>query len=461
MTHRLAVFACLTVAAISARGDDIDRYIAQERQLYGLPAVVLGVYRDGQLVDQRASGIANLELQVPASIANVFEIGSISKQFTAYAILILLEQGKIDLQATVGRYLPELPEAWGAVTLHRLLTHTSGLPDLEDAFGYGIYRETPGDAEFMKRLLMLPVEFKPGDKWQYSNTNYWLLAKVIENVSGLPYADFMAQRIFAPLGMKSTRSALPSQLLPNRASGYQRAGNVIENRDAMQPHTARGLGDIVTTIADMAMWEREQLAPRLVSAATAELPRQPVKLKDGSHRPYGYGWSTEKLLPLQTLSHEGQTAGFTAAYIRVPEKRLATVVLINAFNGVPGEIGMLALEATDVALKRPKLEPIADADSTLTKRVGEILSGAVSPMSDWRKEWFTDDYWRSLEPWLLVIAENNKAYGRLRGVTLVGVDEADGDVTRTYRARYESVSRIVILRFDKEGRVSSRRGRDE
>lgn len=458
---RLTVFVCFAVSAIYARADDIDRYIAQERQLYGLPAVVLGVYRDGQLIDQRASGFANLELQVPASIANVFEIGSISKQFTAYAILILLEHGKTDLQSPVGRYLPELPESWGAVTLDRLLSHTSGLPDLEDAFGYGIYRETPGDAEFMTRLLALTVEFNPGDKWRYSNTNYWLLAKVIEKVSGLAYADFMKQRIFAPLGMKSTRSALPNQLLPNRASGYQLVGTAIENRDAIQPHTGRGLGDIATTVVDMALWEREQLSPTLVSAATAELARQPVRLNDGSLRPYGYGWSTEKLLPLPTLSHDGQTAGFTAAYIRVPEERLAAVVLINAFNGVADEIAMLALGATDAALQSPKLERIPDSDPAITARVDAILSGAASPKSDWRKEWFTDDYWRSIEPWLEVIAENNKVYGPLRSVTLVGVNEAGGEVSRTYRAMYESVSRIVVLRFDKEGRVSSRRGRDE
>jgi len=461
MCRRATVFVCVAVASFCARADDVDRYIAQERRLYGLPAVVLGVYREGRLVDQRASGFANLELQVPASTANVFEIGSISKQFTAYAILILLEQGKLDLQSPVGRYLSELPEAWGAITLHRLLTHTSGLPDLEDAFGYGIYRETPSDEEFMKRLQALPVEFKPGDKWQYSNTNYWLLAKVIEQVSALTYADFMQQRIFAPLGMKSTRSALPRQLLPNRASGYERVGKVSENRDAIQPHTGRGLGDIATTVADMAFWEREQLAPRLVSAATAALARQPVMLNDGSHNPYGYGWSTEQLLPLPTFSHDGQTAGFTAAYIRVPDKSLAVVVLINAYNADPSEIGMLALGANDAALKPPTLERIPDPDPAVTTRVSAILSGAASPKSDWRQEWFTEDYWRSIEPWLTAIAENGKVYGPVLSVTLVGINEADGVVTRTYRAVYESVSRIGIWRFDKEGRVSSRRNRDE
>lgn len=461
MCHRLTVFTCVAAAVFCARADDVDRYIAQESRLSGLPAVVLGVIRDGQLVDQRAAGFANLELQVPANPDNVFEIGSISKQFTAYAILILLEQGKIDLQSPVGAYLPELPEAWGSISLHRLLTHTSGLPDLEEAFGYGIYRETPSDGEFMKRLQALPIEFKPGDKWQYANTNYWLLAKVIEKVSGLAYSEYMQAAIFESLGMKSTRSALPRQLLRNRASGYERVGKVFENRDAIQPHTGRGLGDIATTVTDMALWEREQLSPRLVSAATAELARQPVALNDGSHKPYGYGWSTEQLLPLSTLSHDGQTAGFTAAYIRVPEKKLAAVVLINAYNGVAVEIGMVALGAIDAALKPRRLERIPDPDPAVTARVSAILSGAASPNLEWHKDWFTEDYWRSIEPLLAVTVENNRDYGPLLSVTLVGINDADGEVTRTYRAKYESVSRIGTWRFDKEGRVSSRRSRNE
>ena len=215
--------ACAWLIATSsapARSDDLDRYIAQEQRLFELPAVVVGVIRDGRLVTQRAVGLANVELGVKATPHQVFELGSISKQFTAWAILMLQEEGKLALDAPVGRYLTDLPEAWGAPTLHRLMTHTSGLPDLEDAFTYGVYRETPSDAGFQKRLLALPIDFQPGEKWSYSNTNYWLLARVIEKLSGQSYADFMQQRIFTPLGMKSTRSALPDTLLPGRAAGY-------------------------------------------------------------------------------------------------------------------------------------------------------------------------------------------------------------------------------------------------
>ncbi len=247
----ISALAGLLLVCTAVRADDIDRYIAQEQRLYDLPAVVVGVMRDGQLIDERATGYVNVELGVKARLEHRFEIGSISKQFTAYAILILKARGKLELDAPVGRYVSDLPPAWGKVSLHHLLSHTSGLPDLEDAFGYGVYRETPSDAAFLKRLVALPIEFEQGDKWQYSNTNYWLLARVIESISGLRYSDFMAQEVFTPLGMTATRSALPAQVLINRASGYEKVGPDLENRDAIQPNTGRGLGDIVTNLHDM------------------------------------------------------------------------------------------------------------------------------------------------------------------------------------------------------------------
>lgn len=284
---------CLCALAGTSQADEVDRFVAQEQKLYAIPAIVVGIYRDGALVDQRATGLANVELDVAADTRHAFEIGSISKQFTAWAILMLRDEGRLALDAPVGRYLPELPAAWGAPTLHRLLTHTSGLPDLEDAFTYGVYRETSSDADFLRRLVTLPIDFPPGDRWAYSNTNYWLLARVIETLSGLSYADFMQQRIFTPLGMTATRSALPARLMPNRAAGYERKAGLLENREAIRPNTGRGLGDIVTTVGDMAHWEREQLTPRLVSAASAALARQPVTLNNGKTEPYGYGWETD------------------------------------------------------------------------------------------------------------------------------------------------------------------------
>ena len=457
------VFALLVIglSGQSAMADDVDRYIDQERKLYGVPAVVLGLIRDGKLVDARARGYANVELNVRARAQQAFEVGSISKQFTAYAILMLRDQGKLDLDTPVGRYLTDIPADWTKVTLHRLLTHTSGLPDLEEAFGYGIYRETPTDADFLRRLAALPIEFEPGEKWHYSNTNYWLLALVIEKLTGLSYSEFMQRNIFTPLGMTSTRSALPSKVFPGRASGYRRVGSLIENRDAIQPNTGRGLGDITTTVADMARWEREQLAPSLVSPATAALGGQPVLLNDGKKEPYGYGWSTERILPMATLSHEGQTAGFTATYIRVPERRLAVVVFSNCYAAPTDSVGKFVLRAADPALRTPTPKAIADVEPQITLRVGKLLSSAASAQTEWREEWFNPDYWRSLKPWLSEIAEFYHRLGERRSLTLVGRERQEDAITLTYRVVYPNLSRLVVLRFDAQDRISSRDAIDE
>jgi D-alanyl-D-alanine carboxypeptidase len=458
---RAVALLVIGVSGQTAIADEVGRYIEQERKIYGLPAVVLGVIRDGKLIDARAIGSANVELNVKARPQHAFEVGSISKQFTAYAILVLRDRGKLDLGAPVGRYLTDLPDDWAKVTLHRLLTHTSGLPDIEEAFGYGIYRDTPTDTEFLRRLAALPIEFQPGEKWHYSNTNYWLLALVIEKLTGLSYSEFMQRNIFTPLGMTSTRSALPSKVLAGRASGYRRVGPVLENRDAIQPNTGRGLGDITTTVADMARWEREQLAPRLLSPATAALARQPVSLNNGKKEPYGYGWSTEKILPMVSLQHDGQTAGFSASYIRVPERRLAVVVFSNCYAAPTESIGKFVLRRAEPALRTPRPGAIPDIAPQITLRVGNLLSSAPSAQTEWREEWFSPDYWRSIKPWLSEVAEFYRRLGEPRSLTLVGRDQQEDATTLTYRVVYPNLSRLVMLRFDAQGRIGSRDAVDE
>ncbi len=456
-----ALLLCLAAIASAAPADEIDRYVAQEQSVYGVPAIVVGVYRDGELVDERAIGLSNVELGVVATPKHAFEIGSISKQFTAWAILMLRDEGRLDLDAPVGRYLPDLPPAWAAPSLHRLLTHSSGLPDLEDAFTYGVYRETPSDADFLRRLVALPIDFAPGEKWAYSNTNYWLLARVIETLSGLSYADFMQQRVFTPLGMTSTRSALPALPMPNRASGYeQRPGN-LENRDAIRPNTGRGLGDIVTTVADMAHWEREQRSPRLVTADSVMRARTPVVLNDGTTEPYGYGWQIGSLLGQPTLSHAGQTAGFTSICLRVPDRRLAVVVLTNLYGAPIASLGETVAAAVEPVLKRPPRVAVTTTDAVLAARVRELLDTGASAETAWQADWFTDARWKSIRDSLADRAVLYRRLGPVLGLTPVSADATDRPGDMSYRVRYGSVTRIFTVGVDDEGRIARTMTLDE
>ena len=453
------VLAAWALPHAPVNADELDRYLQQQRDVYQIPAIVVGVIRGGQLVDSRVGGLANIELNVSATPQNVFEVGSISKQFTAYAILMLYEQGKVELNARLGRYLPGLPEKWAAPTLQQLMSHTSGLPDFEEAFDYGVYRETPSDDEFLKRLLTLPIEVAPGMKWNYSNTNYWLLARVIEQVSGVPYAHFMQERIFGPLGMASTRTALPSQILMGRAAGYRLVSDRLENREAIQPHTGRGLGDVATTVGDMARWEQEQRSPRLLKSETARLAQQPVALSDGSVTEYGYGWFIDKTFPAAALRHDGQTAGFVADYLRIPERDLAVVVLTNLYGGP--SIAAHVARLVEPSLRGPPLVESASGDPRQLQRVRELFSTAARARTEWREEWFTGDLWRGIKASLPDIEAAYRRRGSMRSVTSVGPDGVQDAVKPTYRIVFEKMTRLSTFEFDEHGKIKSIRSEDE
>jgi CubicO group peptidase (beta-lactamase class C family) len=456
----VVVLAVGAVAQAPVHADELDRYLERQRQVYQIPAIVVGVIRAGQLVDSRASGLANIELNVPARAQHVFEIGSISKQFTSYAILMLYEQGKVDLRAPVGRYLTDLPERWGAPTLHQLMSHTSGLPDFEEAFDYGVYRETPSDGDFLKRLVDLPIEARPGQKWSYANTNYWLLARVIEKVGGLTYAQYMQERIFTPLGMTSTRSALPSQILIGRAAGYRLVDGHLENRDAIQPHTGRGLGDIASTVADMARWEQEQRQPRLLKPETVRLSQQAVTLADGSATTYGYGWMTDQILPVPTLQHSGQTAGFAADFVRVPSRDLAIVLFANLY-GAPTSAATGILRLVEPGLSGPPLVAAANPDARHAKRVREFAATAAQDRSGWREEWFTTELWQQIKPNLQEIEATYRLRGALQSVTAVGPDGVQDRTKPSYRVVFENMTRVIAFEFDEQGRIKSIQSEDE
>jgi CubicO group peptidase (beta-lactamase class C family) len=452
-------FALLTASTSQATADEIDAYLQRQRSVYQVPAVVVGVIRGGRLVNSRVVGLSNVELGVLASARHVFEIGSISKQFTAYAILLLVEQGKLELHAPVGRYLRDLPAPWARPTLHQLLGHISGLPDFEEPFGYGVYRETPSDAEFQKRLLSLPIETEPGEKWIYSNTNYWLLARVIEQASGKTYAQFMQEHIFTPLGMTSTRAALPSEILKRRAAGYQLVGDRLKNREPMQPSTGRGLGDIATTIGDMAAWEREQRAPRLLKAETVRLANEPVRLEDGTAADYGYGWFVRPVLGVPARGHSGQTAGFVAEYLRFPERDLAIVVFANRY-GAPISASRIA-RLVDPALGGPRLVAANRYDVSRATRVREVAGGAAQATSAWQEDWFAAELWRELKPYLHEVEANYQLRGRLRSVTPVGPRGIENPVKSSYRVVFDKIARLITFEFDANGKIKSVKAEDE
>src|ERR1035438_9224580 len=195
-----------------AQADGVDNYIKNQMERHRIPGVALKVIQDGKTAKTAAYGLANLELNVPVSPETVFEIGSITKQFTAAGILLLAQEGKLSVDDNISKYLSDTPEAWKNVTIRHLLTHTSGIRSYTGLDGFQLWRHLT-QAQFIKEIGRERVEFQPGDSWKYCNTGFSLLGYIIENVSGRNYWDFMGERVFKPLGMLATTNRLPRLII--------------------------------------------------------------------------------------------------------------------------------------------------------------------------------------------------------------------------------------------------------
>jgi D-alanyl-D-alanine carboxypeptidase len=231
---------------LSVEADKIDDYlVAQMRQLH-IPGLSLAIVRDGGITKAQGYGFANVELKAHATKETVYEIGSNTKQFTAAAIMMLVEDGKVHLDDRITQYFPEAPKAWRDITIRHLLSHTSGIqnhvavPHWLDVFRTNLAFETaPPRDELLKMFFKLPLEFRPGETWAYDNAGYYLLGIIIEKASGRTYWQFLQERIFKPLGMNATRSTDPQPIVSNRASGYEWKNDHFENRPILLPARRR------------------------------------------------------------------------------------------------------------------------------------------------------------------------------------------------------------------------------
>jgi D-alanyl-D-alanine carboxypeptidase len=322
-----ASLAAVLLAIQTVRADQVDKYLKSQMQEHRIPGLTLEVIRDGKAIKTAAYGLANVELNVPAKPETVFEIGSITKQFTAAGILMLAQEGKLSVDDKISKYLKDPPEAWANVTVRHLLTHTSGIKSYTGLDGFQIWRHLTQE-QFIKAIGKEPMEFQPGDSWKYCNTGFNLLGYIIENVSGKNYWEFMGERVFQPLGMQATTKRLYSLVIPNRASGYEQTNHVWMNRDTDLTEVFSA-GAIASTAGDLAKWSVALNGDRLLNAASKAQMWTPVKLNDGKTRKYGFGWNVDTLEGHKNIGHGGSTSGFSASIQRFPDDHLAVIILSN------------------------------------------------------------------------------------------------------------------------------------
>lgn len=312
----------------------IDSLMARYAQSDG-PGASLLVVRDGQVVLAKGYGLANIERHEPVTPQTNFRLASLSKQFTATAIMLLVADGRLRYDDSITTLVAGLPAFARGVTVRHLLNHTSGLPDYED-FVPDSQTTQVHDADVPALISHASgLKFAPGTHYAYSNTGYCLLALVVEHVTGKPFADVLRDRIFTPLGMTNTMAREEHTVVPHRAYGYTVRPTGVRLTDQSNTSATLGDGGIYSSIDDFAKWDRALAQHMLVSAEAQRLAWTPPALPDTAVTEYGFGWFIGKAHGTTRQWHHGESRGFTNFILRYPDRRLTVVILTNRTGGAP------------------------------------------------------------------------------------------------------------------------------
>jgi CubicO group peptidase (beta-lactamase class C family) len=328
----------ISVDVSSDLSKDVSNYVRSEMQRQHIPGVALLVSRGGKIVQAEGFGLANVELQVPVKPETVFQSGSVGKQFTATAVMMLVEEGKVGLNDPLTKYFPSAPANWKEVTVRELLSHTAGFGDYPDTFNF---RKDWTEPEMLRLVEGIPLAYPPGTKWEYSNLGYLTLGILIHRVTGEFYGDFLQQRIFHPLDMQTTRIISEADIIPNRAAGYRLVKGELKNQEWVAPKVnTTADGSLYFSILDLAKWDAALYTEKLLKRSSLDEMWTPTKLKNGrpNNAGYGFGWEIEEHHGHHVVSHTGSWQGFKTAIARYINDQLTVVVLANLAEAKPGAI---------------------------------------------------------------------------------------------------------------------------
>jgi CubicO group peptidase (beta-lactamase class C family) len=334
MTRFFVAVAVMIAAAAPASADDLDDFVNAAIRQRNIPGVAIAVVKDGALVRTGGYGLADRERNVAPGPDTVFRIGSLSKQFIATGIMLLVQDGTLMVGDRLEKHLAGVPQAWHDITIRHLLTHTSGLR--REAPSADLSKAQP-DIDLIRSAYDVPLQWQPGDKYDYSNLGYYVLAEVITRVSGMPWHEFIAKRVFQPLGMTRTTTTSDAGRLSNRASGYVWRDGTWSAAPALV--ALRPSGAFVSTATDLAKWAVALEGDRVLSKASKAEMWKPVTLNDGGTFPYGFGWELDDFPPgghvtgVPMIRHEGTIPGFRPGFTRLPKQGLTIIVMTNLDRG--------------------------------------------------------------------------------------------------------------------------------
>lgn len=317
----------------------IDTVVRAGMQQQHIPGLSLALIDNGNLVMAKGYGFANLEWGVPATAETVYEIASLTKLFTATGIMMLVEDGKLNLDDPVTYYCQGLPEEWQAITLHHLLNHSSGV----NSWSLNWWRADLSPAEVWQDAFRLPLQFAPGTQSDYCDVNYNILGMVIHQVTGKSFNEFLQDRLFLPLGMSATRHHDWRAIVPNRAAGYCWEADEWKNCEGIRwhplSHTSKDTpanganGSLLSSVSDFARWDAALHTEQIISRQALQQMRTPTVLTNGALNPFGYGWSIDRKQGLHYTAQTGMNPAFAAWFCRFFDANLSIALFINCCFG--------------------------------------------------------------------------------------------------------------------------------
>jgi CubicO group peptidase (beta-lactamase class C family) len=433
---------CCSVFAQSGLTAKVDEYVQKEMKAQRIPGLALAVMNDGQITYAKGYGFANLEHSVPVKPETIFQSGSVGKQFTAAAIMLLVEDGKLGLDDSITKYFKDSPAAWNKITIRHLLTHTAGTTDYPT--GFDMRRDWTED-ELFKQAAAIPLAFQPGEKWSYSNIGYVMLGILISKVTGKFYGEFLQERIFKPLGMTTARIINESDIIPNRSSGYRLLNGEIKHQEWVAPLlNTTADGSLYLTVYDLAKWDAALYGEKLLKRASLDQIWTRVKLNNGKTANYGFGWALMSVNNRRLIEHSGSWQGFKAQISRYVDDKLTVVVLANAGQSDPERIahGIAGIINPALVLSDPQVTAL------LKTLLQQLADGTAKP------EHFTPEFAAQLFPNKAKEArESLQPLGALLGFELLSRKEEDGYRQLRYRLRFAEMKIVCKLLLKADDKI--------
>jgi len=462
--HAQVVSPAPLPALDTARLQSIDAFVTAELARQKIPGAEVGIYSRGRVLLAKGYGLANVELGVAVKPETIFQSGSVGKQFVSAAIMMLVEEGKISLDDSVTKYFPEAPRTWKPILIRNLLSHTSGLSEYESGDRIGpkgefYLRLDFTEDELTTKIEALPVEWAPGSKWAYRNTNYVLLGIIIHNITGKRYDEFLAERIFKPLGMTSTRLISDRDIIPNRSSGYEMDDDQLKNQEWVSPtFNSTADGTLYFNVVDLAKWDEALYETKLLKQSSLDRIWTVYPLNDGKPNParYGFAWMIGDQNGHKRIEHDGGWQGFTCNISRYPDDSLTVVVLTNLAYANTGLMARVVAGLVDSPLMPAKLTAIPDDKPEIAAALAKVLD-KLATGADIRPQ-AAAELLPDLTP------ENDAAVkkmleplwpgGTLTLVQRKPVPDTAGQVDSTFRLSKGPDAMLVSFALNAEGKIS-------